>query len=121
MYFLISVKYQKFVTFLPKKVQLLFITGSLLLALCLAWYISGQNASHAQAAICSEISYKTVRITAKDTLWSIAKDNYRKEYGSLQNYIKDIKECNSLSSDSINAGCSIIVPVYVQEHSADQN
>ena len=107
------------VTFLPKKVQLLFITGSLLLALFLAWYISGQNASHAQAAICSEISYKTVRITAKDTLWSIAKDNYRKEYGSLQNYIKDIKECNSLSSDSINAGCSIIVPVYVQEHSED--
>ena len=67
------------------------------------------------------VFYKTVRITAKDTLWSIAKDNYRKEYGSLQNYIKDIKECNSLSSDSINAGCSIIVPVYVQEHSADQN
>ena len=63
------------VTFLPKKAQLLFITGSLLLALFLAWYISGQNASHAQAAICSEISYKTVRITAKDTLWSIAKDN----------------------------------------------
>ena len=89
-------KKKSHVTFLPKKVQLLFITGSLLLALFLAWYISGQNASHAQAAICSEISYKTVRIT-------------------------DIKECNSLSSDSINAGCSIIVPVYVQEHSADQN
>ena len=114
------------VTFLPKKVQLLFITGSLLLALFLAWYISGQNASHAQAAICSEISYKTVRITAKDTLVIpfasilgiplVVLKSYR-----YKNYIKDIKECNSLSSDSINAGCSIIVPVYVQEHSADQN
>lgn len=102
-------------TFLHKKVQLLLIAGSLLLALFLSWYISGQNTSHAQAAICSEISYKTVRIAANDTLWSIAKDNYRKEYGSLQNYIDDIKECNSLSSDSINAGCSIIVPIYVQE------
>lgn len=37
-------KKKSHVTFLPKKVQLLFITGSLLLALFLAWYISGQNA-----------------------------------------------------------------------------
>ena len=66
-------------------------------------------------AICSEISYKTVQYYCKGYLWRL-KDNYHKEYGSLQNYIKDIKECNSLSSDSINAGCSIIVPVYVREH-----
>lgn len=104
-------------TFLQKKVQLVLITSGFVLALFMAWYISGQNSSHAEAAICSEISYKTVRIASHDTLWSIAKANYKEEYGSLQNYIDDIKECNSLSSDSINAGCSIIVPVYVQNAS----
>ena len=96
------------VTFLPKKVQLLFITGSLLLALFLAWYISGQNASHAQAAICSEISYKTVRITAKDTLWSIAKSYY----GSGASYPKIFDANRNILSDpnKIKPGQILTIP-----------
>lgn len=61
----------------------------------------------------TELSYKSVHITSNDTLWSIARENYTKEQGSMKEYIKEIKRCNSLSSDRINAGSSIIVPVYL--------
>jgi hypothetical protein len=73
------------------------------------------SASHeVQAAnVRQELSFKSISVTGKDTLWSIAKENYSKEYGSLNDYIKEIKRCNSLTSDRINAGSSIIVPIYV--------
>lgn len=61
----------------------------------------------------TELSFKSVYITGNDTLWSIAKENYTKEQGSMEEYINEIKRCNSLSSDRINAGSSIIVPVYL--------
>lgn len=78
-----------------------------------AMNIAGHTSSQAEAAISSELSYKTVRIMSDDTLWSIAKENYTEEYGSVKEYIKEIKKCNSLTSDDIDAGCSLIVPVYV--------
>lgn len=78
-----------------------------------ATHMLGQTSSQAEAAISSELSYKTVRIMSNDTLWSIAEENYTEEYGSVKDYIKEIKECNSLTSDDIDAGCSIIVPIYV--------
>lgn len=64
-----------------------------------------------------ELSFKSVSITTSDTLWSIAKENYTEEYGSLKNYIKEIKRCNSLTSDRINAGSSLLVPIYVPANS----
>ena len=41
----------------------------------------------------------------------------QQEYGSLQNYIKEIKRCNSLTTDNINAGSSLLVPIYVPKES----
>lgn len=60
----------------------------------------------------SSICYLSVPISNQDTLWSIAEEYYTEEFGSVKNYIKEIKECNSLSSDAIYAGNHIIVPVY---------
>lgn len=78
------------------------------------YHLTNVCSNKAEAAnVKQELSFKSVPVTSKDTLWSIAKENYSQEYGSLKDYIKEIKRCNSLSSDRINAGSSIIVPIYV--------
>ncbi len=62
----------------------------------------------------SELSFKSISVSEHDTLWSIAKENYPNDYyDSLNDYIKEIKRCNSLVSDCINAGSSLIVPIYI--------
>lgn len=63
----------------------------------------------------SRVYYLSVPISNQDTLWSIAEEYYTEEFGSVKNYIKEIKECNSLSSDAIYAGNHIIIPVYNEE------
>lgn len=56
----------------------------------------------------------SVYIETDDTLWSIAYKYYSEEFGSIEDYIKEIKKCNSLKSDAIYAGRHIIVPVYIR-------
>lgn len=57
--------------------------------------------------------YKSITISNGETLWSIAKDNMDNEhYASINDYIKEVKKVNSLSSDSISYGANIIVPYY---------
>ena len=60
--------------------------------------------------------YKSITISNGETLWSIAKENMDAEhYASVNDYIKEVKQVNSLSSDSINYGANIIVPYYSYE------
>ncbi len=47
-----------------------------------------------------------------DTLWDIASRYYTEDCSSLRSYIKEIKECNNLTSDRIHAGEYLIVPYY---------
>lgn len=69
--------------------------------------------SHAEAAIDQDrISYISVPITAADTLSTIANEYYCAEFGSMKDYVKEIRQYNSLKSDSIYAGNHLIVPVY---------
>lgn len=66
----------------------------------------------------TELSFKSILVSEHDTLWSIAKENYPNDYyDSLDDYIKEIKRCNSLISDCIYAGSSLIVPVYITKPS----
>lgn len=57
--------------------------------------------------------YKSIVISDSDTLWSIA-EMYRDEahYASVQEYIREVKQINSLSSDAIYADAHLIVPYY---------
>ncbi|MCH5268117.1 MAG: LysM peptidoglycan-binding domain-containing protein [Lachnospiraceae bacterium] len=69
--------------------------------------------THAEAAIDRErITYVSVLITASDTLSTIADRHYCKEFGSMEDYVKEIRQYNSLKSDSIYAGNHLIVPIY---------
>lgn len=59
-----------------------------------------------------DIQVKSVLIEEGDTLWSIASENMSSEYGSMDEYVDAIKECNHISSDYIYEGNYLIVPYY---------
>lgn len=60
--------------------------------------------------------YKSIEISKGDTLWSIA-NNYidHEHYKNTFEYVKEVKQMNSLTSDKIVAGNHIIVPYYSSE------
>lgn len=57
--------------------------------------------------------YKSIEISKGDTLWSIANENIDANYyKSVQEYVDEIKEMNSMKSDHIVAGSCLIIPYY---------
>ncbi|MDE5937850.1 MAG: hypothetical protein K2H37_02060 [Lachnospiraceae bacterium] len=61
----------------------------------------------------SDKYYKSIVISDSDTLWSIAKDNMDEaHYGSVYEYIREVMQINSLTSDAIYADAHLIVPYY---------
>lgn len=59
--------------------------------------------------------YTCVEIKNGDTLWDIASEHITKEYGSLQEYVAEVKALNGLQSDNIRSGQSLIIPYYSDE------
>lgn len=57
--------------------------------------------------------YKSITVSERDTLWSIAK-TYMDEthYDSVQDYIDDVMHINNLKNDAIYADAHLIVPYY---------
>jgi len=57
--------------------------------------------------------YRSVTIMPGDTLWSIAEEYMDPmQYTDARDYIKELRQINSLDSDSIKSGCHIIVTCY---------
>lgn len=57
--------------------------------------------------------YKSITIDNNDTLWSIAEEYMDKEhYDSVNDYINEVKNMNSLTSDEIQYGEHLIIPYY---------
>lgn len=74
------------------------------------------NAFRSSAKSDPEVSYKyykSIAVANNDTLWSIA-ERYMDEdhYGSINDYINEVRYMNSLSDDSIHYGEYLIVPYY---------
>lgn len=60
--------------------------------------------------------YKSITISHGDSLWSISQKYMDDEhYASVKDYINEVKQLNSLKSDSISYGENIIVPYYSYE------
>lgn len=60
--------------------------------------------------------YKSIEISKGDTLWSIANANFDAEhYKDMNEYVAEVKQLNSLTSDNIVSGSHIIVPYYSSE------
>lgn len=57
--------------------------------------------------------YKSIEISKGDTLWSIANENIDTDhYKSVQEYVNEIKEMNSMKTDHIISGSCLIIPYY---------
>lgn len=93
--------------------SLLLLLGAVLLLSWGAMTMFGASQTAASSPDSGRLSYRSISVTGEDTLWSIAKENYSREWGSINAYIKEIKRCNSLASEEINAGGSLVIPVYV--------
>ena len=95
-----------------------FITGAVLiislLSVCFFLYF-GDRVVKAQEST-NDIQYKVVEIKDGDSLWSIAKENMDNTNDSgfinIYQYIHEIKRCNNMKSNQINAGCYLMVPDY---------
>lgn len=53
--------------------------------------------------------YTSIEIQAGDTLWDIAEEYITEDYKTVQDYIKALKEMNSLHTDDIEAGQKLMV------------
>ena len=60
--------------------------------------------------------YKSITIENGDTLWSIAEEYMDAEhYDSVNDYIEEVRQMNTLVNDNITYGQSLIVPYYSNE------
>ena len=95
-----------------------FITGSVLilslLSVCFFLYFGDRVVKAQESA--NDIQYKVVEIKDGDSLWSIAKENMDNTNDSgfinIYQYIHEIKRCNNMKSNQVNAGCYLMVPYY---------
>ena len=95
-----------------------FITGAVLiislLSLCFFLYFGDRVVKAQESA--NDIQYKVVEIKDGDSLWSIAKENMDNTNDSgfinIYQYIHEIKRCNNMKSNQVNAGCYLMVPYY---------
>ena len=95
-----------------------FITGAVLiislLSVCFFLYFGDWVVKAQESA--NDIQYKVVEIKNGDSLWSIAKENMDNTNDSgfinIYQYIHEIKRCNNMKSNQINAGCYLMVPYY---------
>ena len=95
-----------------------FITGVVLIIslLCISFFLYfGDSVVEAQEPT-TDIQYKVVEIKDGDSLWSIAKENMDNTndsgFTNIYQYIHEIKRCNNMKSNQINAGCYLMVPYY---------
>ncbi len=56
--------------------------------------------------------YSSICIEQGDTLWSIAKKYADEEYQTIEEYIKEIKQINGLTSERIVEGNYLIISYY---------
>ena len=95
-----------------------FITGAVLiislLSVCFFLYFGDRVVKAQESA--NDIQYKVVEIKNGESLWSIAKENMDNTNDSgfinIYQYIHEIKRCNNMKSNQINAGCYLMVPYY---------
>lgn len=57
----------------------------------------------------AEREYKTVVVSAGDSLWSIASEHTS---GDIRRKVSDIKNFNNLKSNTLSVGDHILVPLY---------
>lgn len=93
-----------------KHIRVSILIFSVLIALIVVFSL-GRNKAYGNSNYVKQVI--SVEIEEGDTLWSIADHYYVPECGSIPAYIKEIKKTNHLTTDTIHAGCYLVIPYYV--------
>ncbi|MBS5386359.1 MAG: LysM peptidoglycan-binding domain-containing protein [Clostridiales bacterium] len=85
--------------------------GILLIAVCCFFFNTFFVSAHGNQAEepVSFTYYKSIVIQPGDTLWDIAEENMTSDCQSVEQYIDTLKTLNSLESDEIHAGESLMI------------
>lgn len=70
------------------------------------------NPNRAKASESGSYIYTSIEVEEGDSLWSIAEDNINNYTGTLSQYVEEIACVNQLSDDTIEAGSTLIIPIF---------
>ena len=89
----------------------MLLVGTLIVILLCTFALSTlATAKHTQAAQRgTQTTYESIRIAGGDSLWSIAQQYHGIE--ETADFVEELKVLNNLSSDRIQAGSYLLVPV----------
>lgn len=91
---------------------LLFLITFCLIITC-SFTLSTFRSNAKNEPVTSYKCYKSIAVSNKDTLWSIATEYMDEEhYTSITDYIAEIKNTNAMSGDAIHYGEYLIIPYY---------
>ena len=81
-----------------------------MLVVILALEVTASDASADEQPV--PMTYQSIQIKSGDTIWSIAETWKTDEWKDTRAYVKEIKEINNLTSDTIHAGNYLVIPYY---------
>ena len=95
----------------PVLKRMMLLVGTLIVILLCTFALSTlATAKHTQAAQRgTQTTYERIRIAGGDSLWSIAQQYHGIE--ETADFVEELKVLNNLSSDRIQAGSYLLVPV----------
>ncbi len=95
----------------PVLKRMMLLVGTLIVILLCTFALSTlATAKHTQAAQRgTQTTYESIRIAGGDSLWSIAQQYHGIEEAA--DFVEELKVLNNLSSDRIQAGSYLLVPV----------
>ena len=110
---MICKRFQTYAVQLTQQLLIIFILTALF---CAMMRLSSLWGSSSKASVDKNYKYYTsVEVKNGDTLLDIASEYVTEEYGSLHEYVAEVKELNGLRSDYIRSGQSLVVPYYSAE------
>ena len=94
--------------------QFIFFSASGLIAVIVCIMLNvfpvSADSTHSQTG---SVYYTSIEIQPGDTLWNIAEETMTSEYSSVPEYVKVLKEINSLDSDQLEAGQNLIYTLCI--------
>ena len=93
------------------KVKLSMVTLIIAFAFTIVLCMSGSDGK-ASAQSTKHKYYTSIQIEDGDSLWTIAERYAAPESGSYNDFIKEVKQINSLDDNIIEYGCSLVIPQY---------
>ncbi len=95
--------------------RMLFLAAALICVFILGIICGGRMVDASKPVKHNYKYYKELKVGLNDTLWDIADTYMTEDYASVNDYIKEIQEINSLTDDQIVYGQRLLIPYYSHE------